>query len=93
VAAKFANNGAGIRGDMKAVIKAILLDPEATSVSAYSVPYASKLREPFVRYTHISRAFPKASDRNRFWNNGVNYMNETRQHVMASPTVFKLLFA
>lgn len=88
VAAKFANNGAGIRGDMKAVIKAILLDPEATSVSAYSVPYASKLREPFVRYTHISRAFPKASDRNRFWNNGVNYMNETRQHVMASPTVF-----
>ncbi|MBK8054700.1 MAG: DUF1800 domain-containing protein [Saprospiraceae bacterium] len=88
VSAIFANNGTGVRGDMKAILKAILLDPEASSLSAYSVPYASKLREPFTRYTHISRAFQTQSDKNRYWNNGFSYLNETRQHVMASPTVF-----
>jgi len=88
VAAKFANNGQGVRGDMKAVISAILLDQEATSEAAYPDPAGGKLREPFIRYTHISRAFPTASDQNRYWNNGYGYLDATRQHVMASPTVF-----
>jgi hypothetical protein len=88
VAAKFANNGQGIRGDMKAIIKAILLDDEAKSEVAFPDPAAGKLREPFVRYAHISRALPKESDRNRYWNNGYNFLNATKQHVMASPTVF-----
>ena len=34
VSAVFANNGAGVRGDMKAVIRAILLDTEARSDTA-----------------------------------------------------------
>ncbi len=88
VAAKFLNNGQGVKGDMKAVIKAILLDQEARSESAYPDPNSGKLREPFIRYTHIAKALPTVSDRNRYWNNGYNYLNETRQHVMASPTVF-----
>ncbi|MFZ1749101.1 MAG: DUF1800 family protein [Saprospiraceae bacterium] len=88
VAAKFADNGQGVRGDMKAVIKAILLDSEARNQADFDLPVADKLREPFLRYTQVSRALPTASDRNRYWNNGFNYLDATRQHVMASPTVF-----
>ena len=53
VAAKFANNGQGVRGDMKAVIKAILLDEEARSAQGYLAESAGKLRESFLRYTHL----------------------------------------
>ena len=38
VAAAFANNGAGVRGDMKALLTAILLDPEARDASAAAAP-------------------------------------------------------
>lgn len=57
VAAAFANNGRGQRGDMVAVIKAILLDPEARSLGFLTDPEHGKLREPFVRVTHLLRAF------------------------------------
>ena len=88
VAAKFINNGQGVRGDMKAIIKAILLDEEARNAAGYQMESAGKLREPFLRYTHVARALPAESDQNRYWNNGYNYLNDTKQHVMASPTVF-----
>ena len=53
----FNNNGAGVRGDMKAVVRAILLDPEArTSRSAQPNSYG-KLREPVLRFTQLHRAF------------------------------------
>jgi uncharacterized protein (DUF1800 family) len=57
VSAKFVNNGLGQRGDMVAVIKAILLDPEARSVTFITDPEHGKLREPFIRLTHLLRAF------------------------------------
>lgn len=88
VAAKFINNGQGVRGDMKAIIKAILLDDEARGAAGYQLESAGKLREPFLRYTHVARALPTESDKNRYWNNGYNYLDATKQHVMASPTVF-----
>jgi uncharacterized protein (DUF1800 family) len=88
VASAFSDNGQGVRGDMKAVIKAILLDKEATSNMAYPDPKAGKLREPFIRYTHLARAMPTASHRNRYWNNGYGFLQATRQHVMAAPSVF-----
>lgn len=56
VAAAFANNGAGQRGDMVAVIKAILLDPEARSTAMILDAEHGKLREPFLRVTHLLRA-------------------------------------
>ena len=88
VASAFANNGNGVRGDLKAVIKAILLDEEARSAAGYLDEYAGKLREPMLRYTHLSRSMPTITDQGRYWNNGYEYLNDTRQHVMASPTVF-----
>lgn len=54
VATIFNNNGQNIRGDLKAVIKAILLDQEARSVPS---SHFGKLREPLLRLTHLWRAF------------------------------------
>lgn len=56
VAAAFANNGRGERGDMVAVIKAILLDPEARQLPFITDAEHGKLREPFLRVTHLMRA-------------------------------------
>lgn len=57
VVSKFNNNGSGVRGDMKAVIKAILLDYEARSMVAANSPGFGKQREPIVRITQLARAF------------------------------------
>jgi uncharacterized protein (DUF1800 family) len=57
VAAAFNNNGAGVRGDMKAVLKAVLLHPEARVVSDTS----GKVREPVLRLSAFMRAFPHRS--------------------------------
>ncbi len=56
VAAAFNNNGAGVRGDMKAVIRAVLLDPEARG-SRKTDPTYGKLREPLQYLTNFLRIF------------------------------------
>ena len=48
VANKFNNNGNGIRGDMKAVVRAILTDAEALDCSWIEHEYSGKLREPLL---------------------------------------------
>ncbi|MBX3593053.1 DUF1800 family protein [Sphingomonas sp.] len=53
VAAAFANNGSGVRGDMQAVIRAILLDSEARAEPAGTS--GGKLREPVMRLTGWAR--------------------------------------
>ena len=63
VAAVWANNGAGVRGDIKAVVKAILLHPEARASSRNT---GGKLREPVLRLSAFLRAFPHASDTGRW---------------------------
>jgi uncharacterized protein (DUF1800 family) len=56
VAAVFDNNGAGVRGDMKAVLRAILLDPEARGDLKTSPTYGH-LREPAQYICNLLRAF------------------------------------
>jgi uncharacterized protein (DUF1800 family) len=51
----------GIRGDMKEVFRAILLDYEARSPDAAADPKFGKQREPLMRVTGPARAFPAAS--------------------------------
>jgi uncharacterized protein (DUF1800 family) len=58
VVSKFIDNGSGVRGDMKAVIKAILLDYEARSAVALAGQGFGKQREPVSRVTAIARGFP-----------------------------------
>jgi uncharacterized protein (DUF1800 family) len=57
VSAVFANNGSGVRGDMKAIIRAILTDTEARSDAGLSAANGGKLREPVNRLTGWARAF------------------------------------
>jgi uncharacterized protein (DUF1800 family) len=59
VAAVFNNNGSGVRGDLGAVVKAILLDPEARTASGDGY---GKVREPVLRLTAWMRAFNATSD-------------------------------
>lgn len=56
VAAAFQNNGQGVRGDLSAVIRAVLLDLEARSSSLAAQADYGKIREPIVRLIHWARA-------------------------------------
>jgi len=62
VVSKFNDNGSGVRGDLKAVIKAILLDYEARSVVVANTEESfGKQREPVLRVTQLARAFRPAN--------------------------------
>ncbi|NNE67578.1 MAG: DUF1800 domain-containing protein [Pyrinomonadaceae bacterium] len=56
VAAKFNDNGFGVRGDLKEVVRAILLDPEARG-DEKTDPQFGKLREPVQLVTNFYRHF------------------------------------
>ena len=62
VVSKFHDNGLGTRGDMAAVVKAILLDYEARSPVAAAAPGYGKQREPVLRVTQFARAFRPATN-------------------------------
>ncbi|HWA07837.1 MAG TPA: DUF1800 family protein [Opitutaceae bacterium] len=66
VAQVFANNGSGVRGDLGAVVRAILTDYEARSTAYLDVPGHGKLREPLLRATEVLRAFNAASNSGRY---------------------------
>jgi uncharacterized protein (DUF1800 family) len=66
VAAAFADNGKGVRGDMKAVIRAVLLDPEASNPPAASASVNGRLREPILRMSTLLRALDATSTSNEF---------------------------
>jgi uncharacterized protein (DUF1800 family) len=63
VAAVFANNGSGVRGDMKAVIKAILTDTEARGSAATP----GKVKEPVLFIASLGRAIGVKSDGYAFY--------------------------
>jgi uncharacterized protein (DUF1800 family) len=90
VAAIFANNGSGVRGDMKAIIQAILTDDEArNSANAAANPQYGKIREPLIRYTEWARAFT-AQSRNAAFNLGSTEdpIFALGQMTLRSPSVF-----
>lgn len=94
VARAFNNNGAGVRGDLRAVIRAILLDPEARTGHTRLANYG-KLREPLLRWTHLWRAFNvQRGARSTFdkYNHGSPYIYAGRdflgQSVLSANSVF-----
>ena len=88
VASAFNNNGQGVRGDMKAVIRAVLLDEEARGAHARKQPDFGRIREPVLRFTHLMRAF-EASSRSGYWTIGpTNAPSELNQTAMRAPSVF-----
>jgi uncharacterized protein (DUF1800 family) len=56
VAQVFGNDGSGQRGNLRAVVRAILLDPEARYGHWQRPDTFGKLREPLVKTTHMWRA-------------------------------------
>ncbi|TAJ72224.1 MAG: DUF1800 domain-containing protein [Phenylobacterium sp.] len=87
VTAVFNNNGAGVRGDMSAVVRAILLDPEARSAPAGDVN-AGKLREPVVRMAHWARAFGAASQSGQWLIPSTSANTSLGQSALTAPSVF-----
>lgn len=59
VAERFNNDGNGNRGNLEAVVRAILLDPEARSTPSGNA--AGKLKEPLLRLTQFWRAYDATS--------------------------------
>ena len=82
----FANNGAGVRGDLGAVVRAILLDPEARSAAIAASATFGKLKEPLLRATTLFRAFDATSNSGRF--NIPNPEGNLAQAALRAPTVF-----
>ena len=68
VVAVWNNNGSGVRGDLKAVVRTILLDDEARNPVVDSTT-DGKLREPMVRFVHFANALGATSKngRNSIW--------------------------
>ena len=89
VAAVFNNNGSGVRGDLKAVIKAVLLDTEARRAPAATDTTRGKLREPIVRFVQWARSFNLASPTG-LWNVGdlSDPASRLGQSPLRSPSVF-----
>jgi Protein of unknown function (DUF1800) len=79
------NNGAGVRGDLKAVLRAILTHPETKILSNTQ----GKVREPVLRLSAYLRAFPHASDTGN-WRvgNTDNVATSLGQTPLRSPSVF-----
>lgn len=61
ITAVFNNDGTGVRGNMAAVIKAILMDPEARGATVTGTDYG-KVREPVVDVTAMLRALNALTD-------------------------------
>ena len=88
VATAFNDNGQGVRGDMKAVVRAILLDPVAKACDSGNDIQFGKLREPFLRYIQINKAFNVSTTSGDFRNDMDYIYDFIQQKPLASPSVF-----
>jgi uncharacterized protein (DUF1800 family) len=61
VSAACTNNGQGVRGDMKAIVRAILLDADARDAAKLADPQWGKVREPVLRLSNWARCFNATS--------------------------------
>ncbi len=86
VAQVFANDGSGSRGNLAAVVKAILLDYEARSPTVTTDAGFGKLKEPLLRVTQLYRAFNAASSEGRY--PIFSAQNSLGEAALRSPTVF-----
>jgi uncharacterized protein (DUF1800 family) len=90
VAEAFNDNGAGTRGDLRAVIRQILLDPEARYGNWSAPETFGKLREPLLKITQMWRAMEARSQSGRIgtlspW---PAIEEQIGQAPLRSPTVF-----
>jgi uncharacterized protein (DUF1800 family) len=86
VAKVFDNDGTGVRGNMKAVITAILTDYEARNNVEVNDPGYGKMREPMIRIAGMLRSLGAWSKSGK-WKMGKTDTT-LQQTVFRSPTVF-----
>jgi len=90
VAQVFNNNGNGVRGDLKAVLKAILLDDEVLSPTNLTTPTFGKLRSPALRIAQWARTFKVRSVygtwKMSLWDG--NPSQDASQYPLNPPSVF-----
>jgi uncharacterized protein (DUF1800 family) len=89
VSGVFADNGTGVRGDMKSVFAAVLLDDEARGPAGLSDPHFGRLREPMLRFVQWGRSFGIGSARDT-WKigNTSDPSQSLGQSPLRSPSVF-----
>ena len=85
VASVFNDNGQGVRGDLKAVVRAILMDYDAR-VGFAAAQGAGHEREPVIRLTNLLRAFNATSPSGKY--SVRNAFASFAEEAMHSPTVF-----
>jgi uncharacterized protein (DUF1800 family) len=88
VATVFNNNGSGTRGDMGAVVRAVLLDSEARNMTAGSDPNYGKIREPIVRLGNLMRSFGATSVSGNWTVGSTSGSTSLGQSPLAAPSVF-----
>lgn len=86
VAGKFIDNGSGVRGDLKAVIRAILLDPEARQPQFMAPAGSGKMKEPYLRTVNLARAFNAKAANGVF---DLSHLDDIHfQQPLSAPSVF-----
>ena len=86
VARVFNNDGTGQRGNLGAVVKAILLDSEARNAPASAS--AGKLKEPVLRLTQVLRAYNAQAASGRYFITPQQLTTSFGQAPLNSPSVF-----
>jgi uncharacterized protein (DUF1800 family) len=84
----FIDNGQGVRGDLSAVIRAILLHDEAKGCENCDNLNYGMLREPMIRYFQIHKSFQAFSESGEFRNDMNHLYSLTGQRPLAAPSVF-----
>ncbi len=89
VASVFNNNGAGVRGDLKSVVTAVLMDAEARAGAPGQTANYGKQREPVIRFATFLRALGATSQNGI---NSIHYLDGAddglRQSPLLAPSVF-----
>ncbi len=89
VANAFNNNGQGGRGDLGAVVKAILADPEARNCDFIDSSKTGKLLQPIERFTNLFLAFDLTTPSGKIWfRDESDIVDDLQQSFLAAPSVF-----
>jgi uncharacterized protein (DUF1800 family) len=88
VATVFNDNGHGVRGDMAAVVTAILTDPEARDDTVVTSPTFGKLREPVARLAEWMRSFGATSASGNWLVGSTSANTSLSESALAAPSVF-----
>lgn len=89
ISAVFANNGSGVRGDLSAVVRAILEDTEARAGDTNASMNGGHLREPILYIANVMRGLGYVNtDPTGFYGNLSNYVGGLGEKPYSSPSVF-----